>query len=150
MAAEQMKRTNASAVVRSLLQAIEDAMEKGSTRLDVMEWINAQYGLNMNIKSFELALYRARKSAEKNGLHNPKENGLHNPKPEILPGNMTHNVEKQISDSGENVHAEKPEFKTIEDEGRSHLTQNDFSKIREESESEMDAVRKSIANKKRF
>lgn len=83
LASSDNKRSQ-TAKLRGIIDAVELALNAGVAREVVLQSLN-ESGLEMNMKSFESALYRLRKERKKNdGLHNPIQQstssiGLHKP-----------------------------------------------------------------------
>jgi hypothetical protein len=142
-----LKPRNLSAAVRIRLNDIEAWLDAGISRPEIADTLKSEYGFDVTIRALDQALYRARKRKD-SGLHNPKNIGLHNPETDKLPaqgaGNLAATTPAASSEKGDT----RP--KTLEDEGRTHFTQSDFSKIDEEAQKEMESVRQSQARKKGF
>lgn len=134
---------NLSAAVRIRLGDIEAWLDAGVSRTEIAETLQTEYGFPVTVRALDQALYRARKRRE-DGLHNPKHNGLHNPKMQQPP------VTSEVAAETASPIAEPATPKTLEDEGRSHFTKSDFSKIDEEAEKEMEAVKNSKAARKGY
>lgn len=62
LALSDLKPTNASAVVRQMLDGIENAMEAGVSREAIWRELCEAQGLSLSFKGFTQALYRARQA----------------------------------------------------------------------------------------
>lgn len=142
-----LKPRNLSAAVRIRLNDIEAWLDAGISRPEIADTLRTEYGFDVTIRALDQALYRARKRKE-NGLHNPKYNGLHNPEDNKSPAHRAADLPAKTQAASSEKDDARP--KTLEDEGRSHFTQSDFSKIDEEAQREMESVRQSQARKKGF
>lgn len=129
---------NLSAAVRMRLQDIEAWLDAGVSRTEIAETLEAEYGFSVTVRALDQALYRARKR---------KEDGLHNPKSQQQSASKAEAKTAAAPDEPVN---DAPPVKTLKDEGRNHFTPTDFSNINEETETQMDLVKKSIAKKKGF
>ncbi|EPN9162959.1 hypothetical protein ACT4EA_004155 [Escherichia coli] len=141
-----LKPRNLSAAVRMRLHDIEAWLDAGVSRTEIAETLEAEYEFSVTVRALDQALYRARKRKE-DGLRNPILNGLRNPKSQHHSANRAE--AKTAAAPNEPVN-DAPPVKTLKDEGRNHFTPTDFSNINEETETQMDLVKKSIAKKKGF
>lgn len=141
---------NLSAAVRIRLDDIEAWLDAGVSRPEIAETLQTEYGFSVTVRALDQALYRARKRRE-DGLHNPKNIGLHNPEPKLSPALPAREQSKSTSDAdSKSVNTEPAKPETLEEQGRSHFTQSDFSQIDEDTEKEMELVRNSKAAKKGY
>lgn len=142
-----LKPRNLSAAVRFRLNDIEAWLDAGISRPEIADTLKSEYGFDVTIRALDQALYRARKRKE-SGLHKPNYSGLHNPKngdASVLP---TSDAPKKGPDAL--PEKDKVNTGTLEDKGRTHFTESDFSDIEEEAQREMESVRQSQARKKGF
>lgn len=142
-----LKPRNLSAAVRIRLNDIEAWLDAGISRPEIADTLKSEYGFDVTIRALDQALYRARKRKE-NGLHNPKNIGLHNPEASKSPAQSADDLLTATLAASSAKDDARP--KTLEDEGRTHFTKSDFSKIDEEAQKEMESVRQSQARKKGF
>ncbi|EHQ1628654.1 hypothetical protein KQL15_004426 [Salmonella enterica] len=134
---------NLSAAVRTRLDEIEGWLDKGVSRQEIAQLLDAEYSFSVTPKALEMALYRARLKRKKGGLHNPEsavKNGLHNPKPQ---------EEAKPEDTG--LHNPESE-KLVEDMGgnKEFLSDTDFKKIGDEAKKVASSFKGSVGNKKGF
>ncbi|EHT8677174.1 hypothetical protein KYS33_004277 [Salmonella enterica] len=141
--ATELEPRNLSAAVRTRLDEIEGWLDKGVSRQEIAQLLDAEYSFSVTPKALEMALYRARLKRKKGGLHNPEstvKNGLHNPKPQ---------EEAKLEDTG--LH--NPESgKLVEDMGgnKEFLSDTDFKKIGDEAKKVASSFKGSVGNKKGF
>ncbi|HAP1471408.1 TPA: hypothetical protein IR968_004797 [Escherichia coli] len=141
--ATELEPRNLSAAVRTRLDEIEGWLDKGVSRQEIAQLLDAEYSFSVTPKALEMALYRARLKRKKGGLHNPEstvKNGLHNPKPQ---------EEAKPEDTG--LH--NPESgKLVEDMGgnKEFLSDTDFKKIGDEAKKVASSFKGSVGNKKGF
>ncbi|WP_097426884.1 hypothetical protein [Escherichia coli] len=141
--ATELEPRNLSAAVRTRLDEIEGWMDKGVSRQEIAQLLDAEYSFSVTPKALEMALYRARLKRKKGGLHNPEstvKNGLHNPKPQ---------EEAKPEDTG--LHNPESE-KLVEDMGgnKEFLSDTDFKKIGDEAKKVASSFKGSVGNKKGF
>ncbi len=125
--ATELEPRNLSAAVRTRLDEIESWLDKGVTRQEIAQLLDAEYSFSVTPKALEMALYRARLKRKKGGLHNPEstvKTGLHNPEPEKL-----------VEDMGGN---------------KEFLSDTDFKKIGDEAKKVATSFKGSVGNKKGF
>ncbi|ELD4509405.1 hypothetical protein QQI26_004429 [Salmonella enterica] len=131
--ATELEPRNLSAAVRTRLDEIEGWLDKGVSRQEIAQLLDAEYSFSVTPKALEMALYRARLKRKKGGLHNPEstvKNGLHNPKPQ---------EEAKPEDTGlHNPVSEK------------FLSDTDFKKIGDEAKKVASSFKGSVGNKKGF
>ncbi|EOX2180819.1 hypothetical protein ACPD2D_004434 [Escherichia coli] len=141
--ATELEPRNLSAAVRTRLDEIEGWLDKGVSRQEIAQLLDAEYSFSVTPKALEMALYRARLKRKKGGLHNPEstvKNGLHNPKPQ---------EEAKPEDTGlQNPESEK----LVEDMGgnKEFLSDTDFKKIGDEAKKVASSFKGSVGNKKGF
>lgn len=141
--ATELEPRNLSAAVRTRLDEIEGWLDKGVSRQEIAQLLDAEYSFSVTPKALEMALYRARLKRKKGGLHNPVstvKNGLHNPKPQ---------EEAKPEDTGLcNPVSEK----LVEDMGgnKEFLSDTDFKKIGDEAKKVASSFKGSVGNKKGF
>jgi len=140
-----------AAAVRASLPEIENWISNGVKREEIAVELSQRYNIEVSLHSMAKALYRVRQEHNVSGLHNPESTGLHKPK-----GNLTSDT-STVKEAENKPEAESKidipadlKHTTLEDEGRSHFTQSDFSKIDEEAEKEMESVKQSKARKRGF
>ncbi|ENH8280653.1 hypothetical protein ABWT92_004742 [Salmonella enterica] len=141
--ATELEPRNLSAAVRTRLDEIEGWLDKGVSRQEIAQLLDAEYSFSVTPKALEMALYRARLKRKKGGLHNPEsavKNGLHNPKPQ---------EEAKPEDTG--LHNSESE-KLVEDMGgnKEFLSDTDFKKIGDEAKKVASSFKGSVGNKKGF
>ncbi|EDD7522038.1 TPA: hypothetical protein J0856_002329 [Escherichia coli] len=141
--ATELEPRNLSAAVRTRLDEIEGWLDKGVSRQEIAQLLDAEYSFSVTPKALEMALYRARLKRKKGGLHNPEstvKNGLHNPKPQ---------EEAKTEDTG--LHNPESE-KLVEDMGgnKEFLSDTDFKKIGDEAKKVASSFKGSVGNKKGF
>ncbi|APW18015.1 hypothetical protein QQB23_004621 [Salmonella enterica] len=141
--ATELEPRNLSAAVRTRLDEIEGWLDKGVSRQEIAQLLDAEYSFSVTPKALEMALYRARLKRKKGGLHNPEstvKNGLHNPKPQ---------EEAKPEDTG--LHNPESE-KLVEDMGgnKEFLSDTDFKKIGDEAKKVASSFKGSVGNKKGF
>ncbi|ENN6232594.1 hypothetical protein AB9W77_004448 [Salmonella enterica] len=141
--ATELEPRNLSAAVRTRLDEIEGWLDKGVSRQEIAQLLDAEYSFFVTPKALEMALYRARLKRKKGGLHNPEstvKNGLHNPKPQ---------EEAKPEDTG--LHNPESE-KLVEDMGgnKEFLSDTDFKKIGDEAKKVASSFKGSVGNKKGF
>ena len=141
--ATELEPRNLSAAVRTRLDEIEGWLDKGVSRQEIAQLLDAEYSFSVTPKALEMALYRARLKRKKGGLHNPEsavKNGLHNPKPQ---------EEAKPEDTG--LHNPESE-KLVEDMGgnKEILSDTDFKKIGDEAKKVASSFKGSVGNKKGF
>lgn len=141
--ATELEPRNLSAAVRTRLDEIEGWLDKGVSRQEIAQLLDAEYSFSVTPKALEMALYRARLKRKKGGLHNPEstvKNGLHNPKPQ---------EEAKAEDTG--LHNPESE-KLVEDMGgnKEFLSDTDFKKIGDEAKKVASSFKGSVGNKKGF
>lgn len=141
--ATELEPRNLSAAVRTRLDEIEGWLDKGVSRQEIAQLLDAEYSFSVTPKALEMALYRARLKRKKGGLHNPEstvKNGLHNPKPQ---------EEAKLEDTG--LHNPESE-KLVEDMGgnKEFLSDTDFKKIGDEAKKVASSFKGSVGNKKGF
>ncbi|HFN5980620.1 TPA: hypothetical protein ACHFOU_005188 [Klebsiella pneumoniae] len=130
--ATELEPRNLSAAVRTRLDEIEGWLDKGVSRQEIAQLLDAEYSFSVTPKALEMALYRARLKRKKGGLHNPKpqeeakpeDTGLHNPV-----------SEKLVEDMGGN---------------KEFLSDTDFKKIGDEAKKVASSFKGSVGNKKGF
>ncbi|HFQ8189309.1 TPA: hypothetical protein ACHS87_004782 [Escherichia coli] len=130
--ATELEPRNLSAAVRTRLDEIEGWLDKGVSRQEIAQLLDAEYSFSVTPKALEMALYRARLKRKKGGLHNPKsqeeakseDTGLHNPE-----------SEKLVEDMGGN---------------KEFLSDTDFKKIGDEAKKVASSFKGSVGNKKGF
>ncbi|EJL5824879.1 TPA: hypothetical protein MD698_004205 [Escherichia coli] len=125
--ATELEPRNLSAAVRTRLDEIEGWLDKGVSRQEIAQLLDAEYSFSVTPKALEMALYRARLKRKKGGLHNPEstvKNGLHNPE-----------SEKLVEDMGGN---------------KEFLSDTDFKKIGDEAKKVASSFKGSVGNKKGF
>lgn len=142
-----LKPRNLSAAVRIRLDDIEAWLNAGISRPEIANTLKSEYGFDVTVRALDQALYRTRKR-KISGLHNPKIIGLHNPESTKSPAQNAGDLPETTPAASSEKDDDRP--KTLEDEGRTHFTQSDFSKIDEEAQKEMESVRQSQARKKGF
>lgn len=141
--ATELEPRNLSAAVRTRLDEIEGWLDKGVSRQEIAQLLDAEYSFSVTPKALEMALYRARLKRKKGGLHNPEstvKNGLHNPKP-------------QEEAKPEDTELHNPESeKLVEDMGgnKEFLSDTDFKKIGDEAKKVASSFKGSVGNKKGF
>lgn len=69
--ATELEPRNLSAAVRTRLDEIEGWLDKGVSRQEIAQLLDAEYSFSVTPKALEMALYRARLKRKKGGLHNP-------------------------------------------------------------------------------
>ncbi|EAR6782076.1 hypothetical protein EWP36_22095 [Salmonella enterica] len=141
--ATELEPRNLSAAVRTRLDEIEGWLDKGVSRQEIAQLLDAEYSFSVTPKALEMALYRARLKRKKGGLHNPEstvKNGLHNPKTQ---------EEAKPEDTG--LHNPESE-KLVEDMGgnKEFLSDTDFKKIGDEAKKVASSFKGSVGNKKGF
>ncbi|EBN8115502.1 MULTISPECIES: hypothetical protein [Enterobacteriaceae] len=141
--ATELEPRNLSAAVRTRLDEIEGWLDKGVSRQEIAQLLDAEYSFSVTPKALEMALYRARLKRKKGGLHNPEstvKNGLHYPKPQ---------EEAKLEDTG--LHNPESE-KLFEDMGgnKEFLSDTDFEKIGDEAKKVASSFKGSVGNKKGF
>lgn len=141
--ATELEPRNLSAAVRTRLDEIEGWLDKGVSRQEIAQLLDAEYSFSVTPKALEMALYRARLKRKKGGLHNPEstvKNGLHNPKQQ---------EEAKPEDTG--LHNPESE-KLVEDMGgnKEFLSDTDFKKIGDEAKKVASSFKGSVGNKKGF
>ncbi len=141
--ATELEPRNLSAAVRTRLDEIEGWLDKGVSRQEIAQLLDAEYSFSVTPKALEMALYRARLKRKKGGLHNPVstvKNGLHNPKSQ---------EEAKPEDTG--LHNPESE-KLVEDMGgnKEFLSDTDFKKIGDEAKKVASSFKGSVGNKKGF
>ncbi|EFN9956530.1 hypothetical protein D1383_23480 [Escherichia coli] len=141
--ATELEPRNLSAAVRTRLDEIEGWLDKGVSRQEIAQLLDAEYSFSVTPKALEMALYRARLKRKKGGLHNPEstvKNGLHNPKAQ---------EEAKPEDTG--LHNPESE-KLVEDMGgnKEFLSDTDFKKIGDEAKKVASSFKGSVGNKKGF
>ncbi|HGB1290229.1 TPA: hypothetical protein ACIUDF_004473 [Salmonella enterica subsp. enterica serovar Saintpaul] len=141
--ATELEPRNLSAAVRTRLDEIEGWLDKGVSRQEIAQLLDAEYSFSVTPKALEMALYRARLKRKKGGLHNPEstvKNGLHNPKPQ---------EKAKPEDTG--LHNPESE-KLVEDMGgnKEFLSDTDFKKIGDEAKKVASSFKGSVGNKKGF
>ncbi|HGA6746250.1 TPA: hypothetical protein ACIS8R_003017 [Salmonella enterica subsp. enterica serovar Virchow] len=141
--ATELEPRNLSAAVRTRLDEIEGWLDKGVSRQEIAQLLDAEYSFSVTPKALEMALYRARLKRKKGGLHNPESTakiGLHNPKPQ---------EEAKPEDTG--LHNPESE-KLVEDMGgnKEFLSDTDFKKIGDEAKKVASSFKGSVGNKKGF
>ncbi|EAA7507571.1 hypothetical protein DQT99_21335 [Salmonella enterica] len=141
--ATELEPRNLSAAVRTRLDEIEGWLDKGVSRQEIAQLLDAEYSFSVTPKALEMALYRARLKRKKGGLHNPVstvKNGLHNPKSQ---------EEAKSEDTG--LHNPVSE-KLVEDMGgnKEFLSDTDFKKIGDEAKKVASSFKGSVGNKKGF
>lgn len=141
--ATELEPRNLSAAVRTRLDEIEGWLDKGVSRQEIAQLLDAEYSFSVTPKALEMALYRARLKRKKGRLHNPEsavKNGLHNPKPQ---------EEAKPEDTG--LHNPESE-KLVEDMGgnKEFLSDTDFKKIGDEAKKVASSFKGSVGNKKGF
>ncbi|ELJ6684885.1 hypothetical protein QYK93_004557 [Salmonella enterica] len=141
--ATELEPRNLSAAVRTRLDEIEGWLDKGVSRQEIAQLLDAEYSFSVTPKALEMALYRARLKRKKGGLHNPEstvKNGLQNPKPQ---------EEAKPEDTG--LHNPESE-KLVEDMGgnKEFLSDTDFKKIGDEAKKVASSFKGSVGNKKGF
>lgn len=141
--ATELEPRNLSAAVRTRLDEIESWLDKGVSRQEIAQLLDAEYSFSVTPKALEMALYRARLKRKKGGLHNPEstvKNGLHYPKPQ---------EEAKLEDTG--LHNPESE-KLFEDMGgnKEFLSDTDFEKIGDEAKKVASSFKGSVGNKKGF
>ncbi|EMB2220886.1 hypothetical protein SKO37_004646 [Salmonella enterica] len=141
--ATELDPRNLSAAVRTRLDEIESWLDKGVTRQEIAQLLDAEYSFSVTPKALEMALYRARLKRKKGGLHNPEstvKTGLHNPK-----------EQKKAEPVETGLHNPEPE-KLVEDMGgnKEFLSDTDFKKIGDEAKKVATSFKGSVGNKKGF
>ena len=141
--ATELEPRNLSAAVRTRLDEIESWLDKGVTRQEIAQLLDAEYSFSVTPKALEMALYRARLKRKKGGLHNPEstvKTGLHNPK-----------EQKKAEPVETGLHNPEPE-KLVEDMGgnKEFLSDTDFKKIGDEAKKVATSFKGSVGNKKGF
>ncbi|EBS5656175.1 hypothetical protein U9855_21565 [Escherichia coli] len=141
--ATELEPRNLSAAVRTRLDEIEGWLDKGVSRQEIAQLLDAEYSFSVTPKALEMALYRARLKRKKGGLHNPEstvKNGLHNPKPQ-----------EEAKPEGTGLHNPESE-KLVEDMGgnKEFLSDTDFKKIGDEAKKVASSFKGSVGNKKGF
>ncbi|EAU4728242.1 hypothetical protein N7X13_004372 [Salmonella enterica] len=141
--ATELEPRNLSAAVRTRLDEIESWLDKGVSRQEIAQLLDAEYSFSVTPKALEMALYRARLKRKKGGLHNPEstnETGLHNPKQK--------EEAKRVETGLHNPESEK----LVEDMGgnKEFLSDNDFKKIGDEAKKVASSFKGSVGNKKGF
>ncbi|EGC5851860.1 hypothetical protein H9S52_004490 [Salmonella enterica] len=141
--ATELEPRNLSAAVRTRLDEIESWLDKGVTRQEIAQLLDAEYSFSVTPKALEMALYRARLKRKKGGLHNPEstvKTGLHNPK-----------EQKKAEPLETGLHNPEPE-KLVEDMGgnKEFLSDTDFKKIGDEAKKVATSFKGSVGNKKGF
>ncbi|EAS5615222.1 hypothetical protein D9T64_24950 [Salmonella enterica] len=141
--ATELEPRNLSAAVRTRLDEIESWLDKGVTRQEIAQLLDAEYSFSVTPKALEMALYRARLKRKKGGLHNPEstvKTGLHNPK-----------EQKKAEPVKTGLHNPEPE-KLVEDMGgnKEFLSDTDFKKIGDEAKKVATSFKGSVGNKKGF
>ncbi|ELV1386788.1 MULTISPECIES: hypothetical protein [Enterobacterales] len=141
--ATELEPRNLSAAVRTRLDEIEGWLDKGVSRQEIAQLLDAEYSFSVTPKALEMALYRARLKRKKGGLHNPEsavKNGLHKPKPQ-----------EEAKPEGTGLHNPESE-KLVEDMGgnKEFLSDTDFKKIGDEAKKVASSFKGSVGNKKGF
>ncbi|EHT0909345.1 hypothetical protein KW650_004564 [Salmonella enterica] len=141
--ATELEPRNLSAAVRTRLDEIESWLDKGVTRQEIAQLLDAEYSFSVTPKALEMALYRARLKRKKGGLHNPEstvKTGFHNPK-----------EQKKAEPVETGLHNPEPE-KLVEDMGgnKEFLSDTDFKKIGDEAKKVATSFKGSVGNKKGF
>ncbi len=152
--ATELEPRNLSAAVRTRLDEIEGWLDKGVSRQEIAQLLDAEYSFSVTPKALEMALYRARLKRKKGGLHNPEstvKNGLHNPESTVKNG--LHNPKPQEEAKPEDTGLHNPESeKLVEDMGgnKEFLSDTDFKKIGDEAKKVASSFKGSVGNKKGF
>jgi len=71
LALSQLKQTNGSAVVRQMLDEIENAMAAGVSRESIWKALCEAKGLSLSFKGFTQALFRARQARDGRAVRQP-------------------------------------------------------------------------------
>lgn len=94
-----IKPRSDSAVVRNLLDDIEQAIDNGASRQEIYESIKAEHQLTLSFNGFCVALKRARKKRDASGSHDPqtiqRETGSYNPNEKV---SGSHDPEAETND----------------------------------------------------
>lgn len=106
-----MKPKSIRAAIQMMLPEVEQMLSLGVSREEVFKAVSERYGLSdVNVRSFDTALYRARQNREKQG----KKSVLHNTQ-----SSEEGSVEKTVMHNTDQPEAEATEDKTV-----LHNTQN--------------------------
>jgi len=81
LALSQLKPTNASAVVRQMLDEIENAMKEGVSRESIWKGFCESTGLSLSFKGFTQALFRARQARDGRAVRQPSRQQPETPEP---------------------------------------------------------------------
>ncbi|HBV4265960.1 TPA: StbA [Klebsiella pneumoniae] len=146
-----MKPKSIRAAIQMMLPEVEEMLSLGVSREDVCKSVSDRFGMEIQLRSFDTSLYRARQANKKSGLHNPQsgepkgrvEIGLHNPI------QKTERDAVPVEDAG--LH--NPESKKLVDDmggNKQHLSDSDFKNIGDEAKKVASSFKSSVGNKKDF
>ena len=70
-----MKPKSIRAAIQMMLPEVEKMLSLGVSREDVCKLVAERFGMEIQLRSFDTSLYRARQANKKAGLHNPVTGG---------------------------------------------------------------------------